>query len=269
MVKKLFKHEFLAWLRVLPIIYITVLTVAAGHRIIQIFESESVYYGIVSGAGIFMYVVGLLVCLAAPTVFGIVRFYKNFFTGEGYLTFTLPVTPASHLWVKSLTALTFCIASVLICLLSVVIITAGEVFTEICLAAVYILKAIPENIMTDLVFYAIEFAALMLLAFLSSHLFYSNCICLGQLFRKNRVLAAVGVYFAYYLLSQAFSTVMMVVFMVLGESGALDSVMEYVGNHLSETGHIVLCGTIGITALLTLAYYGICHWVIRRKLNLE
>lgn len=269
MVKKLFKHEFLAWLRVLPIIYIIVLTVAAGHRILQIFENDSVYYDIVSVGALFMYAVGLMVCLAAPTVFGIVRFYKNFFTGEGYLTFTLPVTPANHLWVKSITALVFGIASILICLLSAMIITAGEVFTEICLAADYIFKAIPENLVTDLIFYVLEYAVLMLVSFLGSHLFYGSCICLGQLFRKNRVLAAVGVYFIYYIITQVFSTIMTVVFMVLGESGALEPILKYVGSHITESIHIALCGSLGLAALMTFVYYVICHWVIRRKLNLE
>ena len=42
MVKKLFKHEFLAWLRVLPIIYGITLIVAGMHRLLQVFENDSV-----------------------------------------------------------------------------------------------------------------------------------------------------------------------------------------------------------------------------------
>ena len=104
MVKKLYKHEFPAWLRVLPIFFGVTLLTAAFHRVLQIFEVNSIYYDIVNVSAIVLYAVSVLVCLAAPTVFGIVRFYKNLFTGEGYLSFTLPVTAAQHIWVKTLTA---------------------------------------------------------------------------------------------------------------------------------------------------------------------
>lgn len=33
-------------------------------------------------------------------IFILMRYYKNFFTDEGYLTFTLPVTPHELLWTK-------------------------------------------------------------------------------------------------------------------------------------------------------------------------
>ena len=48
MVKKLFKHEFLAYMRILSVVYVILLTVAAATRIIQLFESDSIYYKIVS-----------------------------------------------------------------------------------------------------------------------------------------------------------------------------------------------------------------------------
>ena len=110
---------------------------------------------------------------------------------------------------------------------------------------------------------------MLLVSFWCSHLFFGNCICLGQLFRKNRTLAAVGVYFGYYILSQVFSTILTVTVMALNESGALKPVLDYIGDHPTETIHIFLCGAIGIAALLSLIYFLICHWVIRKKLNLE
>lgn len=269
MVRKLFKHEFLAWLRVMPIIYGITLAVAAIHRAIQIFENDSVYYGLIIGSASVVYVIALVVCIASATVFGIQRFYKNLFTGEGYLTHTLPVTPASHLWVKVLTAVSFDTASVLVCLLSGMIVSAGEVFAEVCKAAGYLLGKIPQEIAGHVAGYVAEYILLILVAMFNSHLLFYLCICVGQLFRKNRVLAAVGVYFGLYIIAQVLSTVMMVVFVILGEAGIWDGALELVAQYPKTSVHVFLCGFTVLTALLTLVYYWICHHIIRKRLNLE
>ena len=48
MVKKLFKHEYLSYVRVMSIVYVILLTMAAANRIIQLFEADTVAYKIVS-----------------------------------------------------------------------------------------------------------------------------------------------------------------------------------------------------------------------------
>ena len=269
MVKKLYKHEYLAWLRVLPLIYGITLLIAAMLRIVLIFENDSLYYGIVFGSAVFVFVVALMVTLSSATVFGIQRFYKNLFTGEGYLTHTLPVTPANHLWVKVLTAVSFDILSVLVCLLAGVIATAGEVFGEICKAAEYLIKQIPGEYIGHAAGWTAEVIAMFVVAMFSSQMLFYLCICVGQLFRKNRVLAAVGVYFGIYAISQVVSTVLMVVFAIMGEQGVWDGILEQISQHPIAALHIVLCGSVVLTALMNLVSFGICHWIIHKKLNLE
>jgi len=269
MVKKLFKHEFLAWLRVLPLIYGIELTVAAINRCIQIFESESIYYDIISFFAATIYVVVLLAGMAAPLVFGVTRFYKNLFTGEGYLSFTLPVTTDNHLGVKVVTAVCFSVLSVLVALLSLVIVTAGDVFTEICKAIDYVVKRIPPEAAGHVAFYCVEFLLGLLVASFGSYLMYYTCICGGQLFRKNRVIAAVGVYFVLYVISQIFSTVLSVIFMIMEQTGSLDGIYAFIEKNPFESVHIFLCGVLVINGLMALVYYLLCRVIIRRKLNLE
>lgn len=269
MVKKLWKHEYLAWLRVLPLIYGITLVIAAMLRLVMVFENDSIYYKIVLGSAVVMFFVALIVTIAASTVFGIQRFYKNLFTGEGYLTHTLPVTPAAHLWVKVLTAAFFDIVSVIVCLLAGMIVTAGEVFLEVTKAAEYLLRYIPRDIVGHLVGWVAEMSLAMVVAMIGSHLFYYLCICIGQLFRKNRVLAAVGVYFCFYIVSQILSTMMMVVFVIMGEAGVWDDILNLAAQHPETAIHIFLVGATALSVLITLVYYWICHWIIRKKLNLE
>ena len=269
MVKKLLKHEYLAWLRILPIIYGITLVVAAMLRVIVLFENDSDYYGIVFGSAVFMFVVAMIATIATPVIFGIRRFYVNMFSGEGYLTHTLPVTASNHLWVKAIVAATFSIVSLLVCLLAGMIATFGEVLSEIFKAGAYLLKQIPQDYMAHVAGWAAEFIVLLLVATFGSYFLYYLCICIGQLFRKNRVLAAVGVYFGIYMVTQILSTVLMVEYAAFVQTETWTRFWTWVENNAETAIHLFLGGAIVVTALLTLVYYWICHHTVRKKLNLE
>ena len=273
MVKKLYKHEFAAWLRVIVFFWAATLLTAGINRIVQIFENDSVIYKILLVSSFLMYGIAIFVTLAAPTVFGIVRYYKNFFTGEGYLTFTLPATKKQLLFVKISTAVCVSTASFLVCMLSGCIVMAGQVLTEVWKAAAYLMKDIPTEDGLHLILLVVEFFILMVVADTSNQFFYYTCISIGQTFRKNRILAAVGVYFAFYILSQVLSTVGTITFTVLGEMGALDTMLEGLAKLFDAHPLICLHSSMWITIALTFVgvviHWAICHWVISKKLNLE
>lgn len=269
MVKKLYKHEFLAWLRVIWIVWTIVLASAIFNRVIQLFENDSIYYGILIGSSTLLYGVALMCCVAFSLIFGVVRFYRNFFTGEGYLTFTLPATKAQLLWVKISTAVCFSILSAVVCLGSGCIVMAGEVLEEVYKAAAYLMNLVPADMAAHLIGWTLEFLLLLLAAEVSGHLFYYTCICIGQLFRKNRVLAAVGVYFVFYVIVQVLSTVGMVVFTMLSAAGVWENIMVWIVEHPEVSFHAFLGGFAVLTALTDLVYYWVCHHIIRKRLNLE
>lgn len=273
MVRKLQKHERLAWLRVSWIFWCVVLLAAGFNRVIQLFETDSVYYDILFVSSLVLYIVALLACLSFPLIFGVVRFYRNFFTAEGYLTFTLPATQGQLLWVKISTAVCFGIASWIVCAASGCIAMAGEVLAEVWKAAAYLGRSLVTESTAEelahLVGWVLELLLVLLAAEFAGHLFYYTCICIGQLFRKNRVLAAVGVYFGIYVITQILATVAMVVFGMMAAAGIWDSIEIWIEAHPIATVHIVLGGSAALTAVTGLVYYLICHHIIRKKLNLE
>lgn len=269
MVKKLYKHEFLAWLRVMPMIFGITLLTAAFHRILQFFETDSTYYNIVNGSAIFLFVVALLVCLAAPVVFGIIRFYKNLFTGEGYLTFTLPVKNTTHLLVKSTTTLVFCVAAVFVCIGACCLITAGDVLTELWKAGVYLIHWFPDKYIGHFSGYMAEGCLLLLVATFSTILLYNFCLCVGQQAKKNRIMRSVGTYFGYYILSQILGTILLIVITVMDANGALVAYYRFFEAHPLATIHIFMGIAIVWFALLGLVFWLISRYILRRKLNLE
>ena len=269
MVKKLFKHEFKAWLRIAPIIFGITLAISAMLRLVVAFETDSVYYRIVLISGIVMFGIAMITTLATPTVFSIVRFYRNLFSGEGYLTHTLPVTAANHLWVKLVVSVVFDVTAVLVLLISGMIATAGEVFVEICKAIAYICGNVPAEMVGHLTGWIAEWTVLLLVAMTFVHLLFYLCICVGQLSKKNRKLAAVGMYFGLYVLTQIVGTIAIVVFTILSANGALDNIVLWISDHELTATHLLWSGLSVVYALLGAAYWGICHHIIRKKLNLE
>lgn len=269
MVKKLFKHEFNAWLRSFWLVFAVILTLAGSHRIFQFFENDSTAYEIANVLTLLFYSLSVLFVLAAPTFFAMNRFHKNLFTGEGYLTLTLPVTAGQHLWVKVLTATAMSVMSFVVCLLSVLLITAGDVFVEVWKAIVYLLRDIPTDKILHVVLYCLEVLVLLVVGIFSGHFLYDTCICLGQRFRKNRVAAAIGIYFAYYYLCQILSTIFGVVVATLEEMGSLQPWYDWLDKHPVASVHVVLAGCILLAALQGLICFAICHRTISKKLNLE
>ena len=80
MVKKLFKYEFLAYIRVLFPVYIAMLGVSVLGRILMIFENDTTSSDLLIGSSIFMYGATVLVAFGFVGIYAITRFQKNMFS---------------------------------------------------------------------------------------------------------------------------------------------------------------------------------------------
>ncbi len=268
MVKKLFKHEFLSYARIMLPIYAVLIGVSGVNRIVQIFEQDNIIYNIAFVSSIIAYVVTIILALVLTTITAVIRYYKNLFSGEGYLSFTLPVTPAAHLWVKSLTVIAIEIITVVVVLLSGVIIMSGDVLTEVIRAIGYLGGEAFKNLGGHFGFYIAEFILLLPIASFTSIMMFYFCITVGQLAKKNRVLAAVGVYFGLYILSQALSTVGMILLTIFGDSVG-EFILEFLAEHPLASGHW-LFGFIALTnVIMATVYFLVNRAIIKNKLNLE
>lgn len=265
MVKKLFKHEFAAYWRVLIPVWIALMGVSVLGRLVQFLESDSTIYGIVSGSSMLFYVIAIIAAIAFPFVFAIIRFYRNLFTGEGYLTFTLPVTPAQHIWVKVLTASALQAISLVVVLLSAAVMMAGELLIEVWKAGVYILGIIYDHMGNHLIWLAIEMMVALLVVMVYATLYYDTCITIGQLFRKNRVLAAVGVFFGFYVIEQIIGTCAIIVAAFIN----WDSLMVFISENIYLCAHLGMWLCILLYAVLGLVFYVVTHHIISKRLNLE
>lgn len=269
MVKKLFKHELLSYMRVVVPMHIILLAIALITRIIQIFENDSSTYNTIIISSIIIFIISTILCFVLTYIIGIKRFYTNMFSNEGYLTHTLPVSTTQHIVVKTTTAVLATIFSALMIFVSICTITFGDVCNEIFKSIGYILGKSFDQFGYNLIFYIIEFALLAIIAITASYLLIYGCISIGQRAKKNRVAWAVGTYFIYYIITQIIGTAFIITLNNLEGSALMTGITNFIENNQLSFVHIVLCGFAVYYAILGTIFFFITRYTISKKLNLE
>lgn len=270
MVKKLFKHEFKALFRTMLPFQIIALAVGLLTRIIYFFENDSTVYRIIAGSSGLMLGLTLTASLFAVIFVGIRRYYKNLFSCEGYLSFTLPVTPRQHIFVKLFSIVAVEIVTILVALASLSIACAGELFIEIIKAIGYLATTFLSFIPTaHFTFYVIEIIVLLLVTLFYQFLLYYTCISIGQLAKKNRILLAIGCYFIYYVFTQIVGTIIVICGTFFVYTDLYQSILTFIETNYFEFVHIVLISMTVLYSLISLIFFIVSNKITTKKLNLE
>ena len=270
MVKKLIKYEFLAYARTMIPMMIILFGVSLLNRFIQLFENRSNIYGIVFTSSVTVLVITIITCLFMTVFVGITRFYKNLFTLEGYLSFTLPVTTTQHIFVKTFVAVIFSVITLVAICLSASIAMFGEVLVEVLKAIGYLIKPYFEHFgAVNGSLYIVEFIVLLLISSATGFLLFYGCIAIGQLAKKNRVLAAFGTYFGYYFACQILGTIVIVLFVQFEKYLPIEPILKFIEKNPFESTHIFFCLLILWYAVTGFIYYLVTNTIIKKRLNLE
>ena len=215
-------------------------------------------------------IIGVTVFIVFSVIMIYTRFYKNFFTDEGYLTFTLPVTRAqllnskilSGLVIELLTGLVFIIDFLLIFGIGFYELIFTEEFTKI-------IQEFFFGMWNDLggftIAYVIELILISILTVVASITFTFICITLASIItRKAKVLLAVVIYYV-------FNSITSSVIQTLSFLGT--PFIEWIGNVPQSQIRIVvplgLATFILIIACICLIMYSIEYRMIDKKLNLS
>ena len=269
MVKKLLKYELYAYTRTLLPVYAILLGISVLCRFVQFFENDHVSYGIVFWSSVIALIITVVACIGMTVGYGIVRFYKNLFSSEGYLSFTLPVTPTAHLIAKTAGQFIFCAAAVAVSLVAASIATAGEVLVEVLRAGFWLVGELFEICEGNTVFYILEVLLLLAVAVIYFYLMCCACIAIGQTAKKNRILKAFGAYFVWYLITQIVGTVAIIIFAVFGEIGLLDAIAQVIADYPFAFVHVAMVGGLLLASAVSTMFFFIAHRIMSRRLNLE
>ena len=271
MVKKLFKHEFLSLFRLMLPIECAVLGAGILVRIIFLFESKNELSESLRYSAIFIMVVALAAGTISAITFGVKRYYNNLFTVEGYLSFTLPVTPAQHIFVKAITATAFEFIAGFIAIISFCIASAGDLLEEVFELIAYLLKlAFNEYNPAHLILFVFELIILLILSTVSRYLLFYCCITIGQLSQKRKVATAFGVFGLYILVTNILSVIIDVVLgnMLLG-TDFINQMYEFYEKNPYLCTHIGFIISLAWYVAISAVYFLISNIIIKKKLNLE
>lgn len=269
MVKKLLKYEFASYAKTILPMEIILLCMAFFTRIVQLFETKGATFNIFMYSSAILLGIAMVVCIIMTVVVCTIRFYKNLYTAEGYLTLTLPVTHSQHIFAKLITAVCASAISLISVIVAFMIATAGDVFNETVKAAVYIIKHFAKMFKVHFYLYSLEILVGIIVLTAFVYLLFYTCITIGQRAKKNRILAAFGVYFAYYILTQIIGTILIIVFVSIEDTAFFIKIVDWIAAHPYPTVHIVFCFGILIFAALSVACFFITRHIMKNKLNIE
>lgn len=221
-----------------------------------------------------------LFCMLALSAFIIVaeiliyvRFYKNLFSDEGYLTFTLPVKRHQILTSKLIMAIITEACTVtlfLVEIVSIFFVGLGPLFLETFgLDSIGTLFEALGLIFAELgvfsVIYIIEALLLSLVTSAFSVLLVFACISFGSMIaKKHKVLASVGIY---YLVNSVVSSGYSLVYL-FGSSLISSIALTVPQGFAMPIVAVALLVAIAIVAALAMLLYTLVHYMLDKKLNL-
>ena len=251
MVGKLIKHELFSIARIgaIPAGIMVLLAILARIMI----ATSSISLAVII---LMFYIFSVIATLIIGYLFGIQSFYQSLFTGNGYLTLSLPVTADQLIWSKLISAITIMFASIIITILSALIFFIG--LPAETLEAMYEGVSIMGDIIAEYVkidaLLVFETILMIIISIPMSFLVFYAVMSIGQLFTvKNRkhiaILLYVGLIFGWSILSQF----------------AIEPIFELT---TKVSIHFTMWLRIVFNAGITVGCYFIVRYIIRNKINL-
>ena len=185
------------------------------------------------------------------------RFYRNLFSREGYLSWTLPVSGTTHLWAKIISGYLLAALDMIIIYAGILLLVTGRNVTA---AYQPVAPEMAEAIGMPLSSFGLCVFIFCVIGGISSVLLIYFSICVGQLFPAHRVLCAIAAYFITSFVIQIAVLVIMAALGMLDYGTGTDTLAD-------EMFSLLVPNTI-FALLLCIAQYAAVHYIMNKKINL-
>lgn len=278
MLKKLFKQEWKSFFPAptITMIILAVVTLILMSTFMTSFweQDDNIFVDLFASLTIITYAFCLAALSFCVMICTAVRFYKNLFTDEGYLMFTLPVKSSDLLLSKMLVAALWRLISTAFIVLSVVGVASVALFYLSDTSIVQFmgeffelfgdaLAELQESISIPVALFFLWLLLLGACSLFYSILFLYACICLGQLWSKHKIGGAIIAYFSLRFVLRIFRQIFS-----LPLSNLFSSFYD-MEEITASTWILVMFVSLLIMGGLCVAMYCICNYIMSRKLNLE
>lgn len=252
MVGKLIKYELMRIARIAAVPAVAVLGLAVIFRISLIGFTD---FDALRAVLLAFYILAIVATLVVCGWVGIVRFYRTLFTGEGYMTLSLPVTCDQLIIAKLISSLIAVVCGIVVCIFSGIILFLGQSISVSMIVNEFLrffgefIPALTEHYSAMIV---VEYVLLAITGIPQSMLIFYLVMSIAQLANKNRVLIAVALYFG-----GAF---------VLSTLSTMTDPLVY---HMFKfSPHLYIWLLIALSAVVDIACYLAVRHIIKNKVNL-
>lgn len=275
MLKKLVKQEWKSFspAPTITMIILTVVTLILMATFMTSFWDESnIFVELFASLTILTYIFCLAALSFCVTICTAVRFYKNLFTDEGYLMFTLPVKTSDLLLSKMLVAVLWKLISIVFTMLSIFgIATVGisylsdmsivHFFQEFFDLFKDALSEMRETLMIPIPLFFLWLLLIGVCSLVFSILFIYTCICLGQFWSRHKIGGAILAYFGLRFVFRLFRQIFAI---------PLSNFSYYdIEDFSAGTWLLIMFVTLLLMGGLCVAMYCICNYIMSKKLNLD
>lgn len=274
MLSTLMKYERKATVRVMGPILLAVVLLAAVLRLLTVW-SEMIQHGqLLSVDPVYLLlrlvtIVFFLAMVAAPIaalVLMILRFKTNLLSDEGYVMFTLPVSPHSLVWSKLLTSVLWFLAAAAVDALGILVIAGDqEMLTSFVRGFEELFGDLTAYYAANGVLMLVEVVVLVLLFCLAACLRFYCPMAIGHSFARHKILLSVVFYFVIWAATQA----VVVTLATLGIPYLEDLSTLLMGLPTAVTFHGGLLLGILAVAVYGAILYAITIRMLHRHLNLD
>lgn len=289
MLKKLMKHDFRALSRTLFPLQIgilgggivatllTTLTIRLNDTSASVGGSSFVRGLIMAISATAAVLIGVAIMASALVTLLLIcyHFYRSFLGDEGYLTFTLPVSTSKLIWSKLLTGMFWTLINAVVVVITLLIFSVfgttsnGIVNTDVLNAfRTFFTDILPQATQyVNVPLVSVEIVVICILALAAQMLeIYFAIVVGGQVAKKHRILAAIGMYLLINMGVGIVSTTFMSL-VTLGEgvsSLALNTVQEV------STFMTSIFGWYGVLfAGLAVLFFFLIRSIFKKNLNLQ
>ena len=199
-----------------------------------------------------------------------IRFFKNFFTDEGYLTFTLPVSRKELLNSKVIAGFLSMTATAAVCGLDLLLMLSIESSADLKNGSILapILEYVARGVRTRGVFfwiYLAEGVVLALLVLMLMVLFLYFCITFGSMIvKKGKLIASIAIFYG---ATSLFITISQVL-LIFGSFGFMFGSSADILYRKDPLLALFLLGLIFYLSMLCCFFYAMQYRMLEKKLNL-
>lgn len=253
MLGKVLKYDLKSIGKVLIPLYILTFALCIITRSLYTLSDAFQIFAVISYITNVFAIVAIIALIFITFILCLRRFYTNLFKEEGYLSNVLPVKVSTHVLSKTLSAVIFCILTVIVIVSSLFLMYYSIELDEGM-----------RGILAELEGLFLPFILLLFISYLTYILLFYAGYAIGQLRNKDKMAYSVLAGFGLYMGTQIINLLLIFIIYIINPD-----IVRLLENSDLNALKLTLYGVIGLQTMYAVIYYCITVFALNKKMDLE